>query len=140
MSNSIKIPLWIKIYSGVLILTATVGTYSGYIDPYVFFPEFRNFNIDMTELPMSFLNGLWGTRNLAGLIVLLIGLLAKRPQVVMAVFAFRFLVELQDIAILATFYNPLGTPAWAYIVGTFLFIIPEGLGAWTLWKLTSKQN
>ena len=109
MSNHIKLPIWIKIYSGFLIVTAIMGTYSGYIDPYVFFPDFRDFGINMSELPMSFLNGLWGTRNLAGLIVLLVGLLAKRPQVVMAVFAYRFLVELQDIAI-PTIYPQAGVP------------------------------
>ena len=138
MDKAIKIPLWIKIYSAFLILTALVGGYAGYVDPYIFFPAFEAYDLKMSELPMNFLNGLWGTRNVAALLVLIAGWLLKRPQLIMAVFAFRFLVEFQDIFILAPFYNDLGTPIWAYFFGTAVFLLPEGLGAWTLYKLTSE--
>ena len=33
----IAIPKWIYVYSGFLILTAMLGGYAGYVDPYVFF-------------------------------------------------------------------------------------------------------
>ena len=140
MERTIKIPLWIKLYSGFLILTAIAGGYAGYIDPYVFFPAFETYNLNMGELPMNFLNGLWGTRNVAGLIVLIAGWCLKRPQIIMSVFAFRFLVEFQDIFILAPFYNDIGTPIWAYILGSALFLLPEGLGAWTLYKLSQREK
>ena len=141
MTENIKIPFWIYIYSGFLILTAIVGGYAGYVDPYVFFGAFREYGVNMNELPHSFLNGLWGSRNIAALTVLVIGLIAKRPEVIMAIFMYRFFTEFQDIFYLGTFINPPTPDQYliTYGVGSILFLIPEALGAWTLWKLTKRR-
>jgi hypothetical protein len=139
--SNTKIPRWIYIYAGFLILTAIIGGYAGYVDPYVFFGAFKEYNINMNELPHNFLNGLWGSRNIGALIVLTIGILSKRPQVMMAIFMHRFFVEFQDIFILGTFVNPpadMQTVVISYGVGTALFLFPEAYGAWTLWKLTKE--
>ena len=95
----------------------------------------------MQELPHSFLNGLWGSRNIAAVTVLIIGLVSKRPEVIMAIFMHRFFTEFQDIYYLGTFVNPPRPDQYivTYGIGTFLFLLPEAFGAFTLWKLTRKK-
>lgn len=138
MNSQLTIPRWIYMYSGFLILTAIVGGYAGYVDPYVFFGAFREYGINMNELPHSFLNGLWASRNLAAMTVLIIGLVSKRSELMMAVFMYRFFTEFQDIFYLGTFVNPPLPSQYlvTYGVGIALFLLPEAWGAWTLWKLT----
>lgn len=131
------VPLWIRLYALFLIVTGLTGAYAGYFDPTVFF---ANFQADYDSFPHTFLNGLWGTRNLSAVVVLVVGLLLKDARILFAAYLYRFLTEVQDIFILSPLTIPPElTDSPLMLLGmVVVIVIPEGLGAWALFRIIQK--
>lgn len=92
------IPLAVSIVAVFIILSGLLGGYAGWVDPTVFFDFMDGVNWD--EPNQRFLNGLWGTRNVGLVVVLLAGLLLQNAWVLWSGFLARTVIEFQDMFLL----------------------------------------
>ena len=99
MNNKINIPAWIYVCAAVVIISGCMGFYAGAFNPGLFFNFLPNMNWDADPLP--FLNGLWGTRNLSMVLVMILGVVLRNPVIMFSIFLARTLTEIQDMFFLA---------------------------------------
>ena len=121
-------PKWVFLFGCLL---ATIGIVSGLLgvfSPTKFFNDFPAF-AQWEEV--SYVTTGWGIRNLAMGATMILALWLKRPGVIGAVFAMRFLTELGDLVnTLATGHGSMAQPLpWVAAVWTCAFLIPEALAA-----------
>jgi len=90
-----KIPLWIVLYAGLQALTAVVGIYGGYIDPSFFYTQFPDANF--ADPLILHLAAVWGSKNLATVLVMLYSIVRKRPQMLATVLLLKFIADTVDI-------------------------------------------
>ena len=93
-----KIPIWIVVF------TAAVGLYGGYIDPSFFYTQFPNANFD--DPLIRHLAGVWGSKNLATILVMLFGLIRRHPRVLGTAFLLKGIADTVDILYTNSAYMP----------------------------------
>ncbi len=94
-----KLPVLVNAAAVLIILSGLMGGYAGWVDPRVFFAFMEG--VAWEDPNLKFLNGLWGTRNIGLVVVLLAGLLLQNAWVLWAGFLARSVIEAQDMFILA---------------------------------------
>jgi|GEM_PF-5126694 len=99
MNTHLKIPGWIYACAAVVIVSGLMGFYAGIFNPGLFFGFMPNMDWEANQLP--FLNGLWGTRNLSMVLVMIAGIALRNPYIMFAIFLARTLTEIQDMFFLA---------------------------------------
>ena len=128
-------PLWIYVFSALLVLSSLVGIYGGYENPGVLLVEFEGANWSDPHVKM--LAGYWGSKNLGFCVVFLFALLTKRLPWLVALFAFRFISDTTDMLILTPLYREAGP---IEIILPFLILGLPSLGAaYVLHKRTARR-
>lgn len=134
------IPLWIKLFGGLLVLIGGVSGMLGLFSPETFFNDFPTFQ-NWEEI--SYVTTGWGIRNIAMAIAMVVVLLMKVPKAIGAVFLMRFVTEGSDlINSLMTGHGTMGLPLSALAIGWIvLFLVPEAMAAfWGLSRSPIKKN
>ena len=120
MSNTINkkqpIPSWIIIY-GVIQVILVIGFGAMF---------FVNSNPTVANDPSWFV----GSRNLAILAVLLIGLIRRDVKYLFTGYLLRFIVDLGDM-----FNNLIAGELFSLLIFVPFLLIPLGYGTWTLWQI-----
>lgn len=126
-----KIPIWIIIYALLQMLTSVVGIYGGYIDPAFFYAQFPN--ADFADPLIRHLAGVWGSKNLAIVLVMLFGIIRRHPQGLGTIFLLKGIADTVDILYTNTAFMPGSTLMMALI--TWLILgLPQLVIAYILFK------
>lgn len=127
-----RIPLPLRLYALFLILTGIAGSVAGWVNPGILFGTIP---LPWHDYPHAFLNGLWGSRNVAVTALLIAALVLSDARLLLAGYLVRFLTEAQDLLILAPLRGPEGELA-VRLVMVAVVVVPEGIGTVWLWRLT----
>lgn len=126
-----KIPLWIMAYAGIQMLTSFVGIYGGYIDPSSFYSGFPDAN--WSDPLIKHLAGVWGSKNLGIVIVMLYSIIRSHPRVLGTVFLLKFIADTVDILYTNTAFMP-GTGLVTNLITWLILGLPQGIAAYILFK------
>jgi len=129
MKDQNSVRRWILFYVGFLALLSFSTSILGYFAPeYIF----TNTGISFEDIqPVTFF---YATRNVGIFILCLFGLIKRDPKVLFSVLLMRFVVELLDLVFTIKFGIGGFNPFIVAIVWIIVFLIPEFLGAYTLYK------
>jgi hypothetical protein len=90
-----RLPIWLYLFILICLLSSAVGVYGGYFNGQFFYAEF---SADLwNENLVKHLAGMWASKNLAFIIVLLYSLIRKKYQWLAAIFLFKFISDTVDI-------------------------------------------
>ncbi len=103
MSTNKKIPVWIYIFAVISILSSAVGVYGGYVDASFFYPEFAS--ADWGSGLIKHLGGMWASKNLAIILILVYGLIKKDFRWLAAIFLFKGISDTVDILYVNTSFR-----------------------------------
>ena len=93
--QTFKIPVPVYFFAAIVIISGLMGGYAGLVNPGLFFNFMADTDWSANNLP--FLNGLWGTRNLSLVLMMVVGVMLKQPAIMFTIFAARSLTEIQDM-------------------------------------------
>ncbi len=136
VDSSTKIPIWIIIYTVVQILSSFVGIYGGYIDPSIFYSGFEG--VDWTLAHIRHLAGMWASKNVGIVAVMLWGLIGRHPRILAAIFAFKFISDTIDILAINTRYMP-ETTLIQTLVSYVILGAPQAVAAYLLFTRTREE-
>ncbi len=129
------IPIWVYLFSALLVLSSLVGIYGGYVNPGVLLTEYAD--ADWSQGHVKMLAGYWGSKNLGFCLVFLPALLMKRLSWLVPLFLFRFISDGTDMLILTPLYREAGL---LEIVLPFLILgAPSLLAAIVLFQRTKSD-
>ena len=97
--RDIKIPPLVYVCAVIVVISGLMGFYAGIFNPGLFFGLMTDVDWQANNLP--FLNGLWGTRNLSLVLVMIVGIALRNPVIMFTIFLVRSLTEIQDMFFLA---------------------------------------
>jgi hypothetical protein len=129
MKNENSIPRWILFYVGFLALLSLSTSIMGYFSPEKIFVN-TGISFDGIQ-PVTFF---YATRNVGIFILCLFGLVTRDSKVVFSMLLMRFFVELLDLVFTIKFGIGGFNPFIVSIVWVVVFLVPEFLGAYTLYK------
>ncbi len=98
-----KTPWWIYLILAISILSSLVGLYGGYFNGTVFYSEFDE-SAWKNNLVMH-LAGMWASKNLGIIIILIFAFIKKHNQALAYLFLFKFITDTIDILIINTLYR-----------------------------------
>lgn len=128
MKSGNSVPRWILLYVGFLALLSLSTSIMGYFSPEKIF---MNTGISFGSIqPVTFF---YATRNVGIFVLCLFGLITKDSKVV-SMLLMRFVVEFLDLVFTIKFGIGGFNPFVVAVVWTIVFLIPEFLGAYTLYK------
>lgn len=131
MTESVTMPKWIIGYAILQILTSLVGIYSGYIAPAFFYSQFPD--MDFSNPLIMHLAGVWGSKNVGIVIVMIWGLIRKYPSVLGTTFFLKFIADTIDILYTNTMYLP--ESGFLMNLVTWLILgLPQAFAAYVLFK------
>lgn len=123
------IPLWIIIYAAIQILTSVVGIYGGYFDPSFFYgAQFPT--ADYNDL-VRHLAGVWGSKNLGIVIVMILAIVQRWPRLLGGLFLMKGIQDTIDILYTNNAFYP--EPAILQSIITWLILgLPQFICAYIL--------
>lgn len=125
------IPIWIMVYAVLQLFTAAVGLYGGHFDPAFFYTQFPDANFE--DPLIRHLAGVWGSKNLATIIVMIFALVRQHPRMLGAVFLLKGIADTVDI--LYTNYAFMPESSMMTEVITWLIVgLPQLIAAYILFK------
>lgn len=99
-----KIPIWIIAYALLQLFTAFVGLYGGHIDPSFFYTQFPDANFN--DPLILHLAGVWGSKNLATILVMVYALVRQHPRILGTAFLLKGIADTVDILYTNSAYLP----------------------------------
>ncbi|MEM8488885.1 MAG: hypothetical protein AAF564_25290 [Bacteroidota bacterium] len=133
-----KIPLPVYVLAAVVVVSGLMGGYAGLVNPGLFFGFMGDVDWSANNLP--FLNGLWGTRNLSLVLMMVAGVILRNPSIMFTVFTVRTLTEIQDMFLLApntldpSLMAPVSNPTFFdQFMAVFPFIVLASELAGAIW-------
>jgi len=129
MENGKSVPRWILFYVGFLALLSFSTSFIGYFSPEKIFTN-TGISFDGIQ-PVTFF---YATRNVGIFVLCLFGLLTRDSKVIFSLLLIRFIVELLDLVFTIKFGIGGFNPFVVSVVWVIVFLIPEFLGAYTLYK------
>ena len=120
MSKKRKIPIWIYLFGAISIVTSIVGIYGGYIDGSFFYSEFPE--IAWKNNLVKHLAGMWASKNLAIVIIMLYAFLKKDMKSLAFIFLFKFISDTPDILFVNTTYREGVSASWTTNIVSWLIL------------------
>ncbi len=131
MESNYKIPIWIIVYAVLQLFTAFIGLYGGYVDPSFFYTQFPNANFN--DPLIRHLAGVWGSKNLATILVMLFGIIRRHPQVLGTAFLLKGIADTVDILYTNSAFMP-GSGLVTEIITWLIVGLPQLIIAYILFK------
>jgi len=129
MKNANSVPRWILFYVGFLALLSLSTSIMGYFSPEKIFVN-TGISFDGIQ-PVTFF---YATRNVGIFVLCLFGLITRDSKAIFSMLLMRFVVELLDLVFTIKFGIGGFNPFVVSVVWIIVFLIPEFLGAYTLYK------
>ncbi|MEM7029039.1 MAG: hypothetical protein AAF629_05560 [Chloroflexota bacterium] len=126
-----KIPIWITLYAILQLFTAFVGLYGGHFDPSFFYTQFPNANFN--DPLIRHLAGVWGSKNLANILVMVYALVRRHPRILATAFLFKGIADTVDILYTNYAYMP-GSSFGVEVVTWLIVGLPQLVIAYIVYK------
>ena len=122
---------WIWVFGAVSILANLSVVIGAYVTPEMFYPEFAE-EIKWSAPWIKHLLGLVASTHIAIIVVLIFGYVTRQAKVLIAIYAFSFIVDTINIWVHNTAYFERNIVSMGIV--WLLLSVPAALAAWHLWK------